>query len=349
MKALVISFCVLAATLVGCRGDGLDDVKSDDPVVTALEQPAGWPAPHYDFAQNKITADGFRLGRKLFYEPMLSRDNSISCGSCHQQFAAFAHDEHKLSHGIDGLFGTRNAPGLYNLAWHPNFMWDGGVNHIELQPFAPMTNPVEMDETLPNVLEKLNASASYRDLFEKAFGSEEINSQRLFYAMVQFMGSMVSATSKYDWVMRGELPGGFSEAEFRGLRLFRQQCASCHTEPLFTDFSFRNNGLEPSPLLMDSGRAHITGLPEDRYKFKVPSLRNVGVTQPYMHDGRFPTLRQAIAHYASGIAPIENLDPQLAEGGIPLSDAQITDIEAFLHTLTDYEFMQMDAFAEPLN
>ena len=347
MRALAISLLGLGLVLTGCRGDGLDDVKASDPVVTSLRQPAGWPAPHYDFASNKITADGFKLGRKLFYEPMLSRDNTISCGSCHQQFAAFAHDEHKFSHGIDGLFGTRNAPGLYNLAWHPAFMWDGGINHIEVQPFGPITNVVEMDETLPTVLEKLRASSDYPALFEKAFGSSDIDSQRMFFAMVQFMGSMVSATSKYDWVMRGELPGGFSESEFNGLRLFRQQCASCHKEPLFSDFSYRNNGLAVSPQLMDSGRAHITRAPEDRYKFKVPSLRNVEVTAPYMHDGRFVTLRQVLEHYKSGINPTDNLDPQFAEGGIPLSDAQMADIEAFLRTLTDYEFMKTAAFAEP--
>jgi cytochrome c peroxidase len=347
MKNLAFSLVLLGLALTGCAGDDFNDVKASDTVVTGLNQPAGWPAPQYDFGSNKITADGFKLGRKLFYEPMLSRDNTISCGSCHQQFAAFAHSEHKLSHGIDGLFGTRNAPGLFNLAWHPSFMWDGGINHIEVQPFAPITNPVEMDETLPMVLEKLRASSEYVDLFDKAFGTPEIDSQRMFYAMVQFMGSMVSATSKYDWVMRGELPGGFSEAEFNGLRLFRQHCTSCHSEPLFSDFSFRNNGLPVSPLLQDSGRAHITGAPEDRYKFKVPSLRNVAVTAPYMHDGRFVTLRQVIEHYRSGIAQTENLDPQFADGGIPLNDAQVAEIEAFLLTLTDYEFMQMRAFAEP--
>lgn len=337
----------LGLALSACQDEGLTSVKASDPVVTTLVQPSGWPAPRYDFSGNKITADGFKLGRKLFYEPMLSRDNTISCGTCHQQFAAFANDEHKFSHGIDGQFGTRNAPGLYNLAWHPSFMWDGGINHIELQPFGPITNPIEMDETLPTVLEKLRATPEYVDLFDKAFGSPEIDSQRLFYAMVQFMGSMVSATSKYDWVMRGELPGGFSEAEYNGLRLFRQHCASCHSEPLFSDFSFRNNGLEVSPLLQDSGRAHITGAAEDRYKFKVPSLRNVAVTAPYMHDGRFVTLRQVLLHYKEGIAQTDNLDPQFADGGIPLSDVQMAEIEAFLLTLTDNEFMQMRAFAEP--
>jgi cytochrome c peroxidase len=347
MRLLAISILGLGLSLAGCRGEGLDDVKAGDSVVTSLEQPAGWPAPHYDFSSNKITADGFRLGRKLFYEPMLSRDNTISCGSCHQQFAAFAHDEHKFSHGIDGLFGNRNAPGLFNLAWHTSFMWDGGINHIEVQPSGPITNVVEMDETMPSVLEKLRNSADYRALFEKAYGTSEIDSQRMFLAMAQFMGSMVSATSKYDLVMRGELPGGFSESEFYGLRVFRQKCASCHSEPLFSDFSFRNNGLEVAPQLMDSGRAHITGLPEDRYKFKVPSLRNVEVTSPYMHDGRFVTLRQVLEHYNSGVTQTENLDPQFANGGIPLSETEMTDIEAFLRTLTDYEFMRMEAFAEP--
>lgn len=341
-----LGLSVLTLALLGCQPERFDADGLSQEFTPEFRVPHGWPAPHYQFQSNPLTRDGYKLGRRLFYEPMLSRDNTISCGSCHQQSAGFAHAQHTLSHGIDGLFGIRNSPGLFNLAWHPSFMWDGGINHIEVQPLAPITNPVEMGDSIQPVLAKLQASTEYRDLFTAAFGDDRITSQRMFYALVQFMGAMISDQSKYDRVMRGESPGGFSDEEQRGLILFRQKCSTCHTEPLFSDFSFRNNGLAISALLQDSGRAHITQLPQDRYKFKVPSLRNVAVTAPYMHDGRFATLRQCIEHYRDDIQPTPNLDPSL-QYGIAMTDQEVTAIESFLRTLTDYPFQRDRVFAEP--
>ncbi len=287
--------------------------ETDDPLTTTPPEvpvkfyvPEGFPAPVYNFQNNPITQAGFALGRKLFYDPILSRDSTISCGSCHQQFVAFAHADHRFSHGIDNLLGTRNSPGLYNLAWFPNFMWDGGVNHIEVQPIAPINNPVEMDETLANAVFKLQRSSFYPQMFEKAFGSDSVTAQHMLRAMAQFMGAMISAGSKYDEYRAGNVT--LTTSEMNGLNVFRAKCASCHTEPLLTDMQFRNNGLD-SVFYADAGRGHITLQAQDSGLFRVPSLRNVVLTYPYMHDGRFGSLTQVLDHYSSGIVQSSTLDP----------------------------------------
>lgn len=304
--------------------------------------PPGWPYPHYDFSTNRLTKDGFILGRKLFYDPKLSRDNTISCGSCHQQFAAFSHLDHPVSHGIDGLLGTRNAPGIFNMNWQTNFMWDGGVNHIEVQPLAPITNPVEMDEDIANVVLKLQNDPAYRDLFEKAFGTTTVTSQLIFKAMAQFMGMMVSDGSKYDKFTRGQL--SLNANESAGLALFQTHCASCHTAPLFTNNQYMNNGLDST--FTDPGRGGITLMPSDSGTFKVPSLRNVALTSPYMHDGRFETLQQVLDHYSGGIKNSSTLHPTLA-GGIALTAQEKTDIIHFLDALTDQSFINDRRFNDP--
>ncbi len=305
--------------------------------------PDGFPEPVYKFQDNAVTPAGFALGKKLFYDPILSRDSTVSCSSCHQQFAAFAQSDHKLSHGVDNLLGNRNSPGLYNIAWFPNFMWDGGVNHLEVQPLAPIANPVEMDETMPNVLVKLKRSNSYPGLFKSAFGSDTITTQAMMRAMAQFMGSMISADSKYDRYEAGKV--NLTSAELNGLQLFRAKCESCHKEPLLTDMSFRNNGLD-TYFTKDPGRATITTIPQDSGLFRVPSLRNVVLTFPYMHDGRFEKLMDVMNHYSSGIQPSNTLDPILAAGGIPLTISEKNDLIAFLGTLTDYTFIRDIRFKE---
>ncbi|MDB5986201.1 MAG: cytochrome-c peroxidase [Nevskia sp.] len=306
-----------------------------------LQVPAGWPAPHYDFADNRISRAGFELGRHLFYDPILSRDDSIACGSCHQQFAAFAHLDHRVSHGIGGINGKRNAPALFNLAWQPNFMWDGAVHQLELQPIAPISNPVEMDEQLDHVIGKLQADARYPAEFRAAFGSDGIDSQRLFRALAQFIGTLVSADSRYDRYRAGR--EHLSTVELQGLQVFREHCASCHREPLFTDYSFRNNGLDRTP--QDRGRADVTNAAADEGAFRVPSLRNVELTAPYMHDGRYATLDQVLDHYIDGVQPSATLDPRLA-GGIQLNAAERDAVLQFLRTLTDAAFVNDPRFAE---
>jgi len=326
-----------------------------DPAITeagVIQQPVsfavpeGWPQPVYHFENNPLTQDGFELGRHLFFDTRLSRDNSISCGSCHQPFAAFSHLDHNVSHGVDNLLGTRNTPALFNLSWHPAFFWDGGVNHIESQPISPIQNPVEMDEKLENIIAKLNKDADYRLRFKNAFGDETINSQRMFRALAQFMAVMMSADSKYDKHMRGEAGGELTAAELAGMEVFRTHCSSCHKEPLFTDFSYRSNGLTPSAV-NDSGRAHITHDPADLYRFKVPSLRNLRYSPPYMHDGRFNTLDEVLDHYAGGIdRSMPTLDPAL-QAGIQLTTEERSNLLAFLNTLNDETFTKNPRFQEP--
>ncbi len=306
-----------------------------------FEVPRGWPAPRYDFAGNPVTSAGFALGRRLFYDPILSRDGSIACGNCHQQFAAFAHLDHRVSHGIGGVNGKRNTPGLFNLAWQPDLMWDGSVHHLELQPVAPMSNPVEMGGSLALAVDKLRQDARYPGLFARAFGSPGIDSQRLLRALAQFTGTLVSADSRYDRYVQGREE--FTAQERTGLELFRQHCASCHREPLFSDFSYRNNGLDAAP--RDGGRAVISGRVEDQGRFRVPSLRNVALTAPYMHDGRYDSLQQVLDHYAVGIQPSPTLDPLLANG-VALSASQRDALLAFLDTLTDESFIHDRRFAE---
>ncbi|MFM7766924.1 MAG: cytochrome-c peroxidase [Bacteroidota bacterium] len=334
---------VVLSNLVGCGEPDGNEPQPQAPIVFQI--PNGFPTPVYDFNNNEVNRNRFELGRKLFYDPILSRDNSISCGSCHQQAGAFSHIDHRVSHGIDNLNGTRNSPGLFNLAWHNSFFWDGGVNHIEVQPISPIVNPVEMDETLANVVNKLRANNSYRNLFLEAYGSDSITSQMMLKALAQFMSLLVSADSKYDKYVRGESGGQLTTQELNGLNLFRQKCATCHTEPLFTDLSFRNNGLD-SVFQDDPGRALITQSAADSGKFKVPSLRNISVTYPYMHDGSLNTLDKVLDHYINGVKPSTTLDPSLS-GGISLTAQEKSDIISFLRTLTDNKFLTNPEFADP--
>ncbi|MES2568033.1 MAG: cytochrome c peroxidase [Bacteroidota bacterium] len=341
MKKVLISISSILF-FTGCSVDPeIKPIIADDNVKEII--PAGWPTPNYNFSNNPLTPNGFILGRTLFYDPLLSSDNSVSCGSCHQQFSAFSQSGHDVSHGVNGLLGNRNTPALQNLNWNTTFMHDGGILNIEVMPFAPITNPVEMNETMTNVIAKLSVSGKYKQLFTKAFGDETVNTERIFKSIAQFMGTMYSYNSKYDLVKTGKEK--FTAQEQSGYNLFVQKCSSCHTEPLFSDYTFRNNGLAINPAFQDSGRAHITNNPVDLYKFKTPSLRNIERTGPYMHDGRFYTLEQCMDHYVSGINNSSTLDPQL-QGGIILSASEKTNVIAFLKTLTDPKFLTDPRFSE---
>jgi cytochrome c peroxidase len=261
-------------------------------------------------------------------------DSSISCGSCHAQTHGFADHNITLSLGVGGALGKRNSPALSNLAWYPNFMWDGGINHIETFSIGPITNSLEMKETIAHVVQKLNQSSYYKTAFKKAYQIDEVTDQAMLRALAQFMAMMVSAESKYDLYYQGK--SNFSASEENGYQLFKANCATCHKEPLTTDFSYRNNGLDM--VFEDLGRALITLDPNDQGKFKVPSLRNVALTYPYMHDGRFFTLEQVIEHYSTGIVQSPNLDSNLPNG-FNFSTQEKQDLLSFLKTLTDYNYI----------
>lgn len=309
-----------------------------------LDVPKNWPAPVYDQSRNPLTREGIELGRKLFHDPILSADSTTSCSSCHSSYTAFAHVDHQLSHGIHDSIGTRNAPALMNLAWNTAFMWDGAVNHLDMQPLAPINHPGEMAESTQHVVFKLENSRTYRRLFTEAFGDSMILSDRMLKALAQFQLSLVSAGSRYDRMKSGaEL---FTAQEQNGYLLFQAHCNVCHKEPLFTTGEFTNNGLPPDSLLRDGGRIRITHDPDDSLKFKIPTLRNVEYSFPYMHDGRFKTLRTVVDHYDHGIVRSATLAPRLRDG-IPLTSDQRTDLVAFLLTLSDREFVMDPAHAHP--
>ena len=316
------------------------------PTYLSIKIPAGWPQPPTDiFKANPLTEEGFQLGRKLFYDGRLSKDGNFPCASCHQQFAAFATYDHQFSHGFNNSFTFRNAPALFNLAWMKEMHWDGGINHIEVQPLAPITNSKEMAENIGDVLKKLSTDTVYHRMFTAAFGDTTINSQRMLKALAQFMGSIQSFNSKYDQVKRGE--ASFTLAQQNGYTTFQAKCNTCHTEPLFTDNSFRNNGLSLDPLLNDQGRMRITGKPADSLAFKVPSLRNIQFTAPFMHDGRIFSLLQVVAHYQTGIDTNQpTLDP-LLKNRLPITNQEKVDLVEFLQTLTDQGLLHDPRFEQP--
>ncbi len=331
---------LLMAGIYACHKDVADVVFQ------GFTQPQNFPTPAYHFETNEITKAGFELGRALFYDPILSGNNTISCGSCHIQTSAFTHHGHSVSHGIYDRLGTRNTPPIMNLAWSTGFMWDGGVFDLDLQPVAPITNHVEMDDTVNHVLDKLRSSAKYPPLFQKAFGSPEITSVTFLKALSQFMLMCVSSNSKYDSVMRSQ--ASFTSDEQNGYLLFQQKCSQCHKEPLFTDHSFRNNGIKPSNV-NDLGRYNITLQQADKYKFKVPSLRNLSYTPPYMHDGRFLTLDAVLDHYTDGVETATNPDPMLLQNpkpGIAINAEEKAQLLAFLQTLNDRSFLLDKRFSE---
>jgi cytochrome c peroxidase len=315
------------------------------PTYLKLEIPKGWPKPAANiFAGNPLTEQGFQLGKKLFYDGRLSKDGNFACASCHQQFAAFATYDHDFSHGFKDAFTTRNAPGLFNIAWMPLLHWDGGINHIEVQPLAPLTAANEMAENIDSVLKKLRKDTAYPKLFKAAFGSTVINSQRMLKALAQFTGSIISSNSKYDKVQRGE--AAFTQAEKKGYDFFKAKCAGCHTEPLFTDNSFKNNGMPINLQLKDYGRMGITNNKNDSLKFKVPSLRNVAITFPYMHDGRFYSIGQAIDHYRTGIITTQPTLDTALKNRITISNAEKNELIYFLFTLTDTSLVKNKRFAQ---
>ncbi len=298
--------------------------------------PENWPKPVYDFSKNPLTSEKIALGRALFYDPLLSRNNSISCASCHSQYTAFTHVDHALSHGIDDRIGTRNSPALMNLAWQSSFMWDGAINHLDMQALAPISHPDEMDESIENLVKKLQQSTIYPVLFGKAYPDAKITGERVLKSIAQFLLTLISANSKYDSVMRKQAT--FTSQENNGYNLFKQYCASCHQEPLFSNGRFENNGLPMDSSLQDYGRMKVTGNPADSLKFKVPTLRNIRFSNPYMHDGRFNRLQDVLKYYTSGTDHGKNVSKPLKKPLLLSSDERV-DIIAFLYTLTDQDFL----------
>lgn len=324
-------FCLVVVFLLFL---GAATMPTSEPV--DLVYPKNWRQPTYDFSKNRLTRQVIELGRRLFYDPILSRDSTISCASCHLSFTAFAHVDHALSHGIGDRVGKRNAPALSNLAWATTLMWDGAVAQLDFQALAPISHPDEMDFSIEKVVQKLAVSEKYRAAFEAAFGDSQITGERVLKAIAQFELTLISADSKYDRVAAGSEK--FTEQEQRGYSIFQKNCASCHAEPFFTNFQFEKNGLPLDPDLQDFGRMGISKNVADSLKFKVPTLRNVEFSPPYMHDGRFRKLRDVLNHYSTTTALARKIE---------LSPDEKADLTAFLLSLTDRTFLLNPDFSFP--
>ncbi|CAI8276834.1 MAG: Cytochrome c551 peroxidase [Owenweeksia sp. TMED14] len=300
-----------------------------------FRSPNHFPNPVYTFESNPVSLSKIELGRALFYDPILSLNNSISCASCHSPFNAFSHTDHSLSHGIYDSVGTRNSPALFNLAWQKNFMWDGAINHLDVQSLSPIHHPKEMASSINKVVEKLKKDRFYKKQFYKSFSDSTITGQHVLQSLSQFQLSLVSADSKYDKVKNKK--EYFSKKEERGYQLFKANCNNCHLEPLFSTYDFASNGIPIDKSLQDYGRIKVTNLKKDSNLFKIPSLRNLSFSYPYMHDGRFSSLRQVLNHYSDGI---KNNEQSLNHAkSMSFSSNEKTDLISFLMTLNDTSFV----------
>ena len=359
----VIAVGLLAVVANGCKKDTINQTTD----VTTVQQDntpyvidkGNFPAPKIA-ADNQLTIQGVLLGRMLFYEKTLSKNNAIACGSCHLQKFAFT-DSAEFSVGVKGLKGKRHAMSVFNLAWHTNeFFWDGRAHLLRNQSLMPIEDTLEMFETLPSIVTKLSSNPAYKNQFIKTFGAEEINSAKISLALEQFMNSIVSNKSKYDNFLANTET--LTASEDNGRKLFFAQynpffpstsgadCAHCHGGFNFSNNEYMNNGLDTDASITDKGRENVTSDIADRAKFKVPSLRNIALTAPYMHDGRFKTLEEVVDHYNSGLKASTYIDPALENtrsAGLMLNNQQKIDLVNFLKTLTDNSLATNPNYASP--
>ncbi|MES2543248.1 MAG: cytochrome c peroxidase [Bacteroidota bacterium] len=344
MKKITLLF-LSCSFFIGCSNE--DSEYAAIPI--NFEVPSNFPPLVYNLEDNPLTDKGFELGKKLFYDGRLSSDGTVSCGFCHEQSSAFTHHGHSVSQGVNGQTGARNSPSIQNLGFQTTFMYDGATDHLNLQPIIPLTSPIEMNGSFSTIVSMLKSDAEYKRLFGLAFPGQPINTENMLKAMGQFLVLVTSSNSRFDKYRRNETGGTLTQEEQEGYTLFNQKCASCHATDLFTDNSFRNNGLAVNPIVNDIGRYRVSLLDADKYKFKVPSLRNVEKTKPYMHDGRFLTLEAVLDHYSSGVVNSATLDSSLNNGGtlgIPLTNIEKNKIIAFLKTLTDNQYLTDNRYSE---
>ncbi|MFK7968941.1 MAG: cytochrome-c peroxidase [Bacteroidia bacterium] len=296
--------------------------------------------------QNRITEEGVLLGKTLFFDPVLSLDSSLSCGSCHRPEAAFSDAGNALSRGVGEAIGKRNSPGLFNLVWENHLFWDGRASSLEEQALEPVRNVHEMNTDWSEVEQRINNHSVYPRLFENVFPDQHIDSMLIAMALAQFERSLISYNSKYDSVLRGE--AYFTKTELAGYNLANDQvnggCVHCHnfdTNPLTTTGRFSNNGLDR--LHNDKGLANHTQDIRHQGQFSIPSIRNLSFTAPYMHDGRFESLDEVLDFYSKGVQISESIDPNMTEaqkGGMHFSEEEKNQLKAFLHTLNDFEFVK---------
>lgn len=281
---------------------------------------------------NPLTAEKVALGRRLFFDPILSRDYSLSCATCHDPRRFFT-DGLAVAVGVEGRKGKRSAPALLNRAWGKSMFWDGRAASLEKQALQPIENPDEFDMTIEGILERLRSHAEYPDLFERSFG-HEVNSEDLGRAIASYVRTILTGNAPIDRYMNGDRQA-LSEQARAGLRLFRGRanCTACHLGPTFTDEQFHNTGVAfRDGKLTDDGRFTVTGKEKDRGAFKTPTLRHVAQTAPYMHDGSLATLEEVIEFYDKGGNPNFHLDEEIRPRGLTDEDKQA--LVAFLHSLS---------------
>ncbi|QJX47886.1 cytochrome-c peroxidase [Hymenobacter taeanensis] len=367
LRLHLAALLLLCLWLIGCGSKGGDEETGENPYVTTpytLTLPSNLPQNVGVPASNPLTVEGVDLGRKLFYEPRLSRTGTQSCGSCHQQSKAFT-DGLTKAIGVDGLPHSRNTMSLTNVLWETTLNWDGAATSLEQQARLPIENPVEMHQLLADGVRKLQQSELYPPLFQKAFGTSTISEENVLKALAQFERTLISANSRYDQYLRKT--GTLTPTERQGAALFNNHpgevggvfirggaCHHCHFSEtgLFSSPDFFNNGLDVT--FQDAGRGGVTGLASERGKFKAPTLRNIALTGPYMHDGRFKTLEEVLDHYNEHVQTTSAfVDPNVLLSNTPngthldLTITEKTQLLAFLRTLTDSAFVTDKKFSDP--
>lgn len=360
-RAIFIFFSLVF--IISCKDDE-PLMCPEDPVVSSipigedydLNLPDHFAEPTTIPADNPMKKESVNLGRFLFWEKKLSGDNSMSCGSCHAPEHAFS-TNNVLDIGIDGVAGNRNTMPLVNMIYQSTITWDGGAESLEEQALEPVENPIEMHDNWANAVQEIADDPDYDALFTAAYGTSDVDSIRITKSISQFIRSLISQDSKYDKWKKGDILF-LSNLEFEGLNLFSTEggsegdgadCFHCH-EPFSHQFrkeGFSNNGLDS--IFTDLGRGEITGLPSDYGKFKIPTLRNVEYSAPFMHDGRFETLDDVIDHYNAGGLPSPTIDPFMeAQGiGLTLTNQEKAALKAFLLTLSDADFINNPDFSDP--
>ena len=348
LKSFGLKILILISLILGC----IECQQSNQPLISKVKNLDFFPPKKQDL---EITDLGKELGRRLFYDPILSQDSTISCASCHKQEYAFSDAGKQYSQGVNGKLGKRNTPPIFNLMWYPNYFWDGRVCSAPAQVFHPVRDSLEMNLSWKEVEKRIRNNVFYQQKFAELYGKKNIDSSLIADCIAQFTASIVSNNSKYDRVLNGD--DFFTKDEYQGFVIANDQsmgdCLQCHTtdaNALGTNSAIANNGLDKDAEIKDLGFENISGNPKDRAKFKVPSLRNIALTPPYMHDGRFKTLEEVIDFYSEEVKLNSTIDSKMQfahKGGVHLDSLQKRQLLAFLNTLTDSVLIQNHELANP--